>query len=399
MFNLITRAKDYYFKNDLLSLLERTRQFVARKGGERICPTTLAITSLSSDQLRDRYNYYILPKETPFTIEGDPHEVNNISYLLKFNKLYKPTVRTAYEIPNGIIAGHRPLAFTPQNKFIPMYTDFSMYCKKHQRVGNGSIGFFKTLTNNHESNDWFNELFLLAHYGDHNYHHWITWFLPQFRTLRHYELMTGERPQILVQNNPPDWMLQSIKHIGIDLDRCIEWNRTPIIARKLIVPNLRVKNSSLFDISIEDCNWIRNKTIDNLDQQPPSNPRNIYISRKLADTRHVENYRTLENTISNYNFETYCLENLTFRDQVRLFSEANCILGPHGAGLTNILFAPEGTQVIELMPDNRLNAHYYLLSKINNHDYDMLLCDYLDNNNIFVNIPDLKAKLECVTKN
>ncbi len=41
-------------------------------------------------------------------------------------------------------------------------------------------------------------------------------------------------------------------------------------------------------------------------------------------------------------------EGLTFADQVRLFSGANLIVGAHGAGNYNLLFANPGTQLLEI---------------------------------------------------
>lgn len=40
------------------------------------------------------------------------------------------------------------------------------------------------------------------------------------------------------------------------------------------------------------------------------------------------------------------------QDQVRLFSSAGVIFGPHGAGLANLLFAPPGALVLEIVPED-----------------------------------------------
>ena len=38
------------------------------------------------------------------------------------------------------------------------------------------------------------------------------------------------------------------------------------------------------------------------------------------------------------------------RDQIKLFSQAVAVVGAHGAGLTNAIFAPRGAVVLELLP-------------------------------------------------
>ncbi len=41
-------------------------------------------------------------------------------------------------------------------------------------------------------------------------------------------------------------------------------------------------------------------------------------------------------------------EDLTLEEQVQTFSEAEVVLGPHGAGLTNMLYEPKGSKVTEM---------------------------------------------------
>lgn len=41
-----------------------------------------------------------------------------------------------------------------------------------------------------------------------------------------------------------------------------------------------------------------------------------------------------------------------FDEMVRMFGRAKWIVAPHGAGLANMIFAPRGTRVLELMPSN-----------------------------------------------
>ena len=42
------------------------------------------------------------------------------------------------------------------------------------------------------------------------------------------------------------------------------------------------------------------------------------------------------------------MSNLNFKDQVKLFTNANFVVGLHGAGFANIIFSKPGTKVIEI---------------------------------------------------
>jgi len=47
---------------------------------------------------------------------------------------------------------------------------------------------------------------------------------------------------------------------------------------------------------------------------------------------------------------------------VRLFSEAEIVVGPHGAGLTNVMFMPTGGLLVELLAHRRVKPCYFSLA-------------------------------------
>jgi capsular polysaccharide biosynthesis protein len=55
---------------------------------------------------------------------------------------------------------------------------------------------------------------------------------------------------------------------------------------------------------------------------------------------------------------------LTLTEQIRVFREASLVVGPHGAGLTNIVFCEPGTIVYELVPDHYPNVCFTNLALI-----------------------------------
>ena len=94
-------------------------------------------------------------------------------------------------------------------------------------------------------------------------------------------------------------------------------------------------------------------------------------------------------------FESYALENLSFRQQVELFSEAEIVGGAHGAGLTNIFFSPH-VKVVELHTFNVL-AHYCFLSQSLAHEYTSVISAPRPNSrHLVVSIPGLEATLDAL---
>ena len=92
--------------------------------------------------------------------------------------------------------------------------------------------------------------------------------------------------------------------------------------------------------------WLRAQFLPD-DVCPPH--RRLYVSRGHAKrTRRVENESELLAVLEPLGFEVIDPGALSSADQVRAFAEAEYIVGPHGAGLTNLAFASPGAAVLEL---------------------------------------------------
>ena len=78
------------------------------------------------------------------------------------------------------------------------------------------------------------------------------------------------------------------------------------------------------------------------------------------------------------------------------------IIGPHGGGLTNIVFAPITTKVIEFMPVDRKTKKvidpvrwiYFLQSRLIGHIYWMITADLLPSGDITVDAKKVLTALE-----
>lgn len=75
--------------------------------------------------------------------------------------------------------------------------------------------------------------------------------------------------------------------------------------------------------------------------------RRLYISR-AKDKRRLLNEDALWPLWKERGFESIFCQDMTTRDKVRLFAEAEVVAGPHGSGFINCIFSPPGTKLIEL---------------------------------------------------
>jgi hypothetical protein len=69
---------------------------------------------------------------------------------------------------------------------------------------------------------------------------------------------------------------------------------------------------------------------------------------------------------------------------IRLFQGAKLIIGAHGAGLSNMIFAPRGTPIIELSPANMFNACFWHLSWILGNTHTLVASETIGPSNSMI---------------
>lgn len=74
--------------------------------------------------------------------------------------------------------------------------------------------------------------------------------------------------------------------------------------------------------------------------------RSIYIHRA---TRRLRNEREVQSLLSRHGVEIVRLEESSLGQQATLFADADMVIGFHGAGLANLVFARPGTRVVEIV--------------------------------------------------
>lgn len=109
----------------------------------------------------------------------------------------------------------------------------------------------------------------------------------------------------------------------------------------------------------------------------------IYISRRKAARKKVDNETALEDVLIRFKFTIVCAEEFSFFEQVAIFSNARYLVSIHGSGLTNMLFMPENSYVLEFQK-RKTNDHdrhspvFWYLADCLGHSYYYQLCDPTD---------------------
>jgi hypothetical protein len=102
-------------------------------------------------------------------------------------------------------------------------------------------------------------------------------------------------------------------------------------------------------------------------------PTRVYVSRRKDRSRSLGNEEEVETAVRREGISVLYLQDLSFEDQIALFSLAELVVAPHGAGLANLAWAERVRRVVEIFPANYFNDCYARLSRIVGAGYDYVM--------------------------
>lgn len=203
-----------------------------------------------------------------------------------------------------------------------------------------------------------------------SFYHWVVELLPRLRFLDRYRSETGRDPELLVPPDPPQYVAETLKLLGHDVTDCRTWDNNVRRFERFVYPS-NTRNPQGIPHPAA-CRWLREKLGGAAGDPAGATPNRVYVSREDAGARRVTNEAALLSVLDDYGFEKVLLSQLDVREQVRLFREAEAVVGPHGAGLVNLVYGID-IDVVELFGAN-VQEHYYHLSNLLGHDYHCLSC-------------------------
>lgn len=197
---------------------------------------------------------------------------------------------------------------------------------------------------------------VLAQKGASNYYHWMTEVLPKMQLLKESKV---DFDLVYVPYWAP-FQKESLDQSGISEDKVIFANDKQFLeSNTVIIPSFPSNSQFSPDWVLR---FLRETFLENclLTQERPK--KRIFLSRKNSPSRLVSNEEELSKLLKErYEISTVVLDGLSIKEQAKLFSEAELIVAPHGAALTNIVFARPETAVVELF-SYRLDQTFFKLS-------------------------------------
>jgi hypothetical protein len=306
---------------------------------------------------RGRLFYFDEPKLFGFEQPVDP--LAELTPLLGTYELPQPFVAA---VPNARLVGPYPFALADRRVVVeatvsPSVTLLNLFYTLRDVVEEGPKAALGGGTTH------FDCAVPLYNCWNSGYYHWVVETLTRLQGVEEYRERTGRQPTLVVGPDFDGFQRETLELLGYGPDDWVEWDYTSATVDELVVPSVgRARTrGTILPIAVD---WLRERmrpaVRDRVDLDGFS--RRVYVSRDDADRRAVSNESELFAELRERGFERYYLAEMDTAETIGLMMQADVVVGPHGAGLTDVLYA-EDASVVELHRGEGLNTRsYWLLS-------------------------------------
>lgn len=180
-----------------------------------------------------------------------------------------------------------------------------------------------------------------------NYYHGLLDTLPRLRTIVAVasRLAPDEPLRVAVEHPYPPFMSELLTLAGIPPTAVVPYGRgRPRVFERLIAVTAFCQYG-----------FIHPTALTLLPPPPPPPPlsrppRRLLVSRSDASGRRLLNEEAVLDALAPLGVERVVPSRLSLGAQRALFAEADLVIGPHGAGLANMVWTPPGCALLELRP-------------------------------------------------
>jgi capsular polysaccharide biosynthesis protein len=193
----------------------------------------------------------------------------------------------------------------------------------------------------------------------YSYYHWLFEVLPRFALIENAEIRFEK---IYIQNKKK-FQKQALELMGYEEEKIIDCDKHNLVSSSKIiatsfpgVPGIATNWA---------CKFLQEKFIPLTKSfnRFNHNYKKLYISRDDASIRKIFNEAEIVHFLKGYNFYVIRPGELDFIEQVDLFQNAEIVIGPHGAGLSNIVFCKPGTKIVEIFSSFYVNPCYWYIAQ------------------------------------
>ena len=204
---------------------------------------------------------------------------------------------------------------------------------------------------------------LLGAANSDNYYHWMLDSLPRWRMLQ--AAGWQEYDFVLLHSEPRGFQDETLDWLGVPEEKRLRLSKNFVHQFERLV--VQAMPFPLEEVAAWACKWLRS-----LVSQGTSGPEKIFLSRRGVGARQLLNEDELQSALEARGFVTVQPGKLPVLEQARVLNAARCVVAPHGAALSNMVFAPPGALLFELFHPRHKNRCYVNLAAACGHRYASL---------------------------
>ena len=208
-----------------------------------------------------------------------------------------------------------------------------------------------------------------------NFYHWVIEQFPKLWAVERYEAETGNEVTLIIKGDTPPYVEEFLNLFDHQREQ-VWWNGDPCWIKNLVVPSLPEPTPG-------SLGWLQKVATESTSDSKNSEGW-VYVSRQNASRgRRVANWEELRSVLEQNNVTIIRPEQLSMAEQMEIFSRANGVIGPHGAGMTGIVWGKD-LEVVEIFNDV-VKPSTYLLSAVLGHGYSPIVGEGCGSSNRKIN--------------
>lgn len=206
---------------------------------------------------------------------------------------------------------------------------------------------------------------LLNQVGAENFFHFVNEIIPKI-SLSRAVIPLEEIDHFICHGRIAGFMDVWLSYADIDLTKIVPMETLGFSCDRLIFSNNIAPGAVAPKWALDF-----SRSLIPIDTETPS-PKRIFVSRRDATKRRMLNHEEIEALLQARGFEHVTMDGRSPEQQASLFHNSDCIVGVHGAALSNIMFCKPRTKVIELIPNNHLAPHFWTTGQQLDLDYHLI---------------------------
>ena len=264
--------------------------------------------------------------------------------------------------------------------YIPITKNNEIFVNLFKRQDDNSIDhfytedFFKNFIDKKNDFKIIKDCMVLGSSPSDNYFTNLVHFLPRIF------FINDKKITLAIHRNLSNKLRKFIQTIGII--RGIEISFTYLDDGFYNFNNSSIPEFFYINKSIKILKIILEKVLLNI-KVPQFKPK-IYIRREDANYRKILNEGDLINKLRKYDFDIINPQHFEILEQMRIFSNAEVIISPHGSNMSNLIFCKKGTKIIEISPElnnpfeQNISRRYKNIADILNLEFHIIRADSVD---------------------